>query len=113
MVKCKHCGSTNVIKNGTRVASNSIIKQRLICKDCGHGDIVNITPGLICLDDSLYSRMSPFEVGKVWLSRPENGSAQIVLPKALANKHGLYGNTRVIIEDTANGLLIRKLEVNA
>lgn len=41
---CKHCDSDKVVKNGKRAMSNGVVKQRLVCKDCGCGDIVIITP---------------------------------------------------------------------
>jgi hypothetical protein len=48
------------------------------------------------------------EIARTWTA---NGSCQLVIPKGLANKKGLF-NSNVIIEDTADGLLLRKLVVD-
>lgn len=38
-------------------------------------------------------------------------SATLIIPIDLARRHGIDGPSHVIIEDTANGIVIRKLEV--
>lgn len=110
MKVCPKCGAS-MVKNGTRVASNSVIKQRWFCKGCHHSKLANITPELISGHDPLDSRMSLKEVTRTWLSRKDKGSCQLVVPKELAVKAGIYEPSQVIVEETDAGLLIRRLEL--
>ena len=49
------------------------------------------------------------EVSKTWISGPS--SCTLIIPKSLAKSHGLDKPSHVLIEDTENGILIRKLEL--
>jgi hypothetical protein len=49
------------------------------------------------------------EVTKTWLSG--NSSCTLVIPKPMAQKAGIYEPSRVVVEETAEGLLIRRLEI--
>lgn len=97
-----------MVKNGTRVYSNEVVKQRWTCKGCHHSQLANITP-INLNHDPRYSCVSLQGIAKTWVS---NGCIQMVIPKQLAEKMGLKAS-HVIIEETNGGLLIKKLEVSA
>lgn len=56
---------------------------------------------------SLHEVNALSEVTKTWSS---NGSCQMVIPKDLALKHRLM-NSNVVISETKDGLLLKKLEL--
>lgn len=109
--RCKHCGG-ELQRNGTKVLSNGVRRQRLTCKQCRRSDVTTIAPSSIN-NDSLQSRMSLKEVAKTWRTGPHQGSCQMVIPKSLAQKVGIYEPSQVVIEAIENdsALVIRKLEI--
>lgn len=50
------------------------------------------------------------EIVKTWLTG--NSSCTLVIPKRFAKEYGLDKPAHVIIEKRADGLLVRKLDVN-
>ena len=50
------------------------------------------------------------EITKTWLSG--NSSCTLVIPKKFAKEYGLDKPSHVVIEKRAEGLLVRKLDVN-
>lgn len=53
--------------------------------------------------------MSEKEIAKPWISG--SGSCTVVIPKNFALKHGISASSKVVIEDTESGLLLRKLDL--
>ena len=51
------------------------------------------------------------EITKIWLHN--NVSASLIIPIEIARKHNLTKGNHVIVEDTDQGILIRKLYLEA
>jgi hypothetical protein len=51
------------------------------------------------------------EITKIWLHN--NVSASLIIPIEIARKHNLTKGNHVIVEDTDQGILIRKLNLEA
>ena len=51
------------------------------------------------------------EITKIWLHN--NVSASLITPIEIARKHNLTKGNHVIVEDTDQGILIRKLNLGA
>jgi hypothetical protein len=49
------------------------------------------------------------EITKTWISG--QNSCTLIIPKTVAKEHGLDTPSHVIVEGTAEGILIRRLEV--
>ena len=49
------------------------------------------------------------EISKIWLHN--NISASLIIPVEIARKHNLTKGNHVIVEDTDEGILIRKLDL--
>jgi hypothetical protein len=49
------------------------------------------------------------EITKTWISG--QNSCTLVIPKSVARQYGLDSPSHVVVEATAQGILIRKLEV--
>lgn len=108
IMSCPKCGSS-MVRNGKRVYSNSVVKQRYACKGCRKSEFANITIETISTV-TLTSCVSLKAISKTWQSRKEHGSCQVVIPKKLAEKAGIQ-SAPVVIEETRDGLLIRRLEL--
>ena len=108
MTSCPKCGAS-MVKNGRRAHSNSQIAQRWTCKSCHTSQFAKITPEFIG-HVSLCSNMSLKEITKTWQSRKENGSCQLVIPKALARKAGII-DSQVIVEEDKGTIVIRRLDL--
>jgi bifunctional DNA-binding transcriptional regulator/antitoxin component of YhaV-PrlF toxin-antitoxin module len=52
---------------------------------------------------------NPKEISKIFLTNKV--SATLIIPIELARRHGLNEPSHVIVEETPQGILIRKLEV--
>lgn len=50
------------------------------------------------------------EVTKIWLHN--NVSASLIIPVEIARKHNLTKGNHVVVEDTDEGILIRKLDID-
>jgi hypothetical protein len=50
------------------------------------------------------------EVTKIWLHN--NVSASLIIPVEIARKHNLTKGNHVVVEDTDQGILIRKLDID-
>ena len=50
------------------------------------------------------------QISKTWLSGQK--SCTLVIPKQIAIKHGLDSPSNVIVEETSDGILIRKLKLD-
>ena len=48
------------------------------------------------------------EIAKTWISGQR--SITLIIPKDIASRHGLAEPSHVVLEETDNGILIRKLE---
>jgi hypothetical protein len=55
------------------------------------------------------SRNSLTKIQHTWISA--NKACTLIIAKELAVKHGLTEPTNIILEDTPNGILIRKLNL--
>jgi hypothetical protein len=51
------------------------------------------------------------EVAKVFLLNDK--SATLIIPAEIARKHGLYRGSHVTVQDTPEGILVKKLKVGA
>jgi hypothetical protein len=49
------------------------------------------------------------DISKIWIQG--TSSACLVIPKKVALEYGLTDESHVVVEGTANGILIRKLEI--
>lgn len=49
------------------------------------------------------------EISKIWLHN--NISASLIIPVEIARKHNLTKGNHVVVEDTDEGILIRKLDL--
>jgi bifunctional DNA-binding transcriptional regulator/antitoxin component of YhaV-PrlF toxin-antitoxin module len=47
------------------------------------------------------------EIGKTWISG--NSSCTLVIPKDMAQRAGIYQPSQVVISETKDGLLLKKL----
>jgi len=55
----------------------------------------------------------PLEIGRTWHSG-HSGSCCVVIPKAIAQRKGLYeSGSTVLIRETRDGILLKKLEVES
>jgi hypothetical protein len=117
MTVCQSCGSQNVKKNGTKTYSNSITKQRYLCKDCKHSFFHTSTPIVIDEAGSTHygmpasSSSSSPAIATVYMTGNKKSSHTLVIPQSLAKKSGLHASTKVVVRETDKGLLISKLEV--
>jgi hypothetical protein len=50
------------------------------------------------------------EITKIWLHY--NISASLIIPVEIARKHNLTKGNHVVVEDTDQGILIRKLDID-
>jgi antitoxin component of MazEF toxin-antitoxin module len=50
------------------------------------------------------------EITKIWLHN--NISASLIIPVEIARKHNLTKGNHVVVEDTDQGILIRKLDID-
>jgi bifunctional DNA-binding transcriptional regulator/antitoxin component of YhaV-PrlF toxin-antitoxin module len=48
-------------------------------------------------------------ISKIWLTNKI--SATLIIPKEIALRNGLNDDSRVVVEQTDKGILIRKLEI--
>lgn len=52
--------------------------------------------------------MSFKEIVKPWIN---SGSVTLTIPKAFASKYGISASSKVVIEDTDSGLMLRRLDI--
>lgn len=113
MTVCQSCGSTNVKKNGTKTLSNSITKQRYLCKDCKHSFFHTSTPIVIEYAMSTHYGMSEQQgpaIATVYMTGAKKSSCTVVVPQALARKHNLAAGDKVVFRESDRGLLLSRLD---
>lgn len=109
-MNCPKC-NIPMVKNGTRAASNGIIKQRWTCKACHHSEFKNFTPNVMC--SGVVTSDTTMNIRSTYRTGHNKASCTVNIPAELARKAGIYEPTPVIVEETSGGLLIKKLEVPA
>jgi len=53
--------------------------------------------------------MNEKDISKIWIQG--TSSCCCVIPKKIALQYGLTDDSRIVLEGTANGILIKKLEI--
>lgn len=114
MTLCPYCGSNNVKKNGTKLCSNSVTKQRYFCKDCKHSFFHTSTPIVIDYCTSTHYRMTEQQapsIATVYMTGAKKSSCTVVVPQALAKKHNLEAGAKVVFKESDKGLLLSRLDI--
>lgn len=110
-MECQACGSSNVKKNGTKLLSGSIRKQRYLCNDCGKTSFYNSAPVIIEQSFSSHNEV-PDPKSTVFFTGRNRASATIVIPQALVKKHAISAGDKLTFKEARDGILISK-EVQA
>lgn len=107
-MNCSSCGSS-MAKNGTRAASNGIIKQQYRCGSCGHhASVATNSPPVITEGVATASELAGTMTGKIWLAGPKGASRCLVIPAKLADKYHFGKGDDVTFKEERGGILISK-----